>query len=122
MARNNLPDLVGVIGLEATETLASIAGGLSVRIPKSAPMKGRLSALPMPAQEALARHAGGCYLYIPMGSVMLRARRNAEIVSAYDAGASVKDLARRHGLSERCIYAILGRPTENLAAPPGGVS
>lgn len=102
-----------LIGREALETLVSLAGGLAIRIPKKPPLDGPLAELPMPAQERLAAYARGDVLYIPKCDGAARARRNAEIVAAYDAGVSVKELARRHNLTERWVYELLGRPVED---------
>lgn len=104
-----------LIGREALETLISVAGGLSVRIPKRPPLDGPLAELPLPAQEALAAYAGGDELYIPKCDGAARARRNAEIRAAYDAGESVQSLARRYRITERWVYQILGSPEEDEA-------
>lgn len=100
-----------LIGREALRTLISVAGGLAIRIPKRPPLDGPLAELPLPAQEALARYAGGDVLYIPKCDAARRAERDAAIRAAYDAGARVQDLAREYGLSERWVYEILGRPS-----------
>lgn len=102
-----------LIGREALETLISVAGGLAIRIPKRPPLDGPLAELPLPAQAALARYAGGDTLYIPKCDGAARSARNREIVALYDAGHSVKELARRFGLTERWVYEILGRQAED---------
>lgn len=102
--------LARLIGEDALRTLIRVAGGLALRIPKRPPLDGPLAELPLPAQEALARYAGGDVLYIPKCDASRRAARDAAIRAAYDAGARVQDLAREHGLTERWVYEILGRP------------
>lgn len=102
-----------LIGREALETLISVAGGLALRIPKNPPLDGPLAELPLPAQEALAAYAGGDVLYIPKCDGAARAARDREIVALYDAGGSVKEIARRFHLTERWVYEILRRPIED---------
>ncbi len=98
-----------LIGPEAVETLVSVAGGLVLRIPKRPPLDGPLADLPMPAQEALTAWAGGDRIYIPKCDGAARARRDRTIIALYDAGVSVKDIARRYHLTERWVYEIIGR-------------
>lgn len=112
MAVANTQLLERLIGREALATLVSVAGGLSLYIPKRPPLDGPLAELPMPAQEALASYAGGDVLYIPKCDGATRAARDAAIVAAYDAGVSVQELARRYRLTERWVYEIIGRPAE----------
>lgn len=102
-----------LIGREALERLVELAGGLAVHVPKSAPLGGLLAELPPLAQEQLAKYVGGDVLYIPKCDARKRAVRDAAIVAAYDAGATVKALARSYGMSERWVYEILGRPQDD---------
>lgn len=104
--------LARLIGEEALATLVSVAGGISVYIPKHPPLDGPLAELPLPVQEALAAYAGGDVLYIPKCDGAARAARDAEIRAAYDAGCRVQDIARRFRLTERWVYEILGRPDD----------
>lgn len=101
-----------LIGREALETLIQTCGGLAVPIPKRPPLSGPLVDLPQPAQEALVRYAGGTELYIPKCDGARREAIRARIRAEYDAGAGVKELARRYGYTERHIYNILGRLPE----------
>lgn len=103
-------DLERLIGREALLTLAQVAGGLDLYIPAKVPMDGPLLDLPLAAQEALARYAGGTRLYIPMLSGELRRIRDAQIRAAFDRGERVQDIARRFRLSERRVWAILAAP------------
>lgn len=103
-------DLERLIGREALSTLAQVAGGLDLYIPAKVPMDGPLLDLPLAAQEALARYAGGTRIYVPMLAVPLRRARDAAIRAAYDAGERVQGIARRYRLSERRVWAILGSP------------
>jgi len=101
-----------LMGREALEQLVQLAGGLALRVPKRPPLPGVLAELPPLAQEQLARYVGGDVIYIPKCDARLRLQRDAAIVAAYDAGATVKALARSYDLSERWVYEILGRPQD----------
>ncbi len=107
MARADLSFLEKLIGREALEALIQTCGGTALTIPKRLPDRGPLADLPLPAQEALMRYAGGDSLYIPKAEHLRIRRRNEAIRKAYDAGERVKDIARRYGLTERWVYAIL---------------
>jgi hypothetical protein len=108
----DLSTLERVIGREALESLIKTCGGLEIRIPKTLPKQGPLADLPLPAQEALIRYAGGDVLYVPKAEHLRVRRRNEAIRKAYDVGERVQDLARQYNLSERWIYNILGRSDE----------
>lgn len=99
-----LERLIGPVNLEA---LITVAGGLSVYVPKRLPYRGRLSVLDLPAQRAMAHYYGGTMLYVPTGSRIRLDKRNEAIRAAREAGARVQDLARDYGLPERLIYAIV---------------
>lgn len=101
-----------IIGREAMKTLVQTCGGLALAIPRHMPLSGPLMDLPLPAQEAMIRYAGGDTVYIPKCDGAARARRDAEIRAAYDRGERVQDLARRYSLTERWIYEILGRAVD----------
>ncbi len=117
MARADLSFLERLIGGEALETLIQTCGGLALAIPKRLTELGPLVDLPLPAQEALIRYAGGDTIYIPKADRLRIRRRNEAIRKAYDAGERVQDIARRHGLSERWVYEILNTP-EAEPCPP----
>lgn len=115
MALADTAYLERLIGREALDALISTCGGLEVHIPKNLPMSGPLCDLPLPAQQALAQAFGGTELYVPKCDGARRARRDAAIIAAYDAGQRVQDIARRFGLTERWVYEILGRPQRDPA-------
>lgn len=110
MALADVSLLQSLIGPEALRALIATCGGLSLPIPKKLPMSGALCDLPLPAQEALVRYAGGTELYIPKCDGARREAIYNKIRAEYDAGARVQDLARRYGYTERWVYAVLGRP------------
>lgn len=112
----DLDALIGLIGQDAAAALVREYGGLPFDVPATtrgqryrelAALIGEAAALAM-----LAKY-GGDALYIPKMDAQKRARRNAGIVAAYDSGISVPELARRHDLTERQIYNILGQPAED---------
>lgn len=110
MAFADTRDLLRLLGADATALLVQTAGGLSVDIAKRTPLRGLLSALPEPAQQALAQAYGGSTLYVPKCDGTARAARHAAICAAYDAGESVQSIALRMHITERWVYQILGRP------------
>ncbi|GAB4209909.1 MAG: hypothetical protein Fur0019_17270 [Tibeticola sp.] len=116
MALADTAELERLIGREALATLISTCGGLAVPIPKRPPLKGPLLDLPEHAQQALAWRYGGTTVYVPKCDGSARAARDAAIRAAYDAGESVQSLARRHRLSERWVWEILGRAEDAHAA------
>jgi Mor family transcriptional regulator len=62
----------------------------------------------------IAREFGGAYLYIPKLDGLAREIRDASIRCDFDSGRTVRELARRHNLTERHIYTILGvQPEED---------
>lgn len=105
--------LARLIGDDGLQRLVTGWGGLTLRAPKRLPAPGHmpawLAALDVDAAQRLIDALAGDAFYVPKCDGALRARRDAAIVAAYDGGARVADLAREHNLSERWIWAILGR-------------
>ncbi len=96
-----------IIGDEGIDILSQTCGGLSIKISKTPPSDGPLLDLPEPLLLRLIEYAGGTEVYIPR-RVMRRNHAVREAIrQAYDAGESVRNLARRFGYSERWIYQIL---------------
>ncbi|MEF9991883.1 MAG: Mor transcription activator family protein [Romboutsia sp.] len=56
----------------------------------------------------ISRMYGGCNVYIPTYSSMVRGSRNREIASKYN-GVNAADLARMYGLSVNHINRIVGK-------------
>ena len=52
---------------------------------------------------------GGSTLYVPSIEDLQRRLRDEGIAREYEAGARVKDLCRRYGLTERTIYKVINR-------------
>lgn len=59
--------------------------------------------------ERLGREFGGQQLYIPTLGAQTRRERDARIKLESNAGVGIDQLARRHGLSRRQVYNIVGR-------------
>lgn len=97
-------ELCEVIGAHEAYLLLKFHGGEGMYMAERSP---RLSGLSPQAVAKLRAYAGGCHIYIPKLDAYHRKRRNAEINAAYDAGVSIKELARRYGLTVRQIYNIL---------------
>ena len=57
----------------------------------------------------LARHYGGCSLYIPLQKNLSLAKRNQLIKEDSLTGMPVNDLARKYQLTTRRIFSILAR-------------
>lgn len=57
--------------------------------------------------KRLCDHFNGDDVYIPKMSDQLRLKRNQEIVVEYNNGTSVRELMRKHNLSDRQIWTIL---------------
>ncbi|MCB1908111.1 MAG: hypothetical protein KDH15_12115 [Rhodocyclaceae bacterium] len=59
--------------------------------------------------KIVARHCGGRQFYLPVGEVLDRALRDAEIYHRWTRGESIRSLARAHKLTETRVYAVLAR-------------
>lgn len=110
---NAVCSVLDVLSAADAQQLAQVAGGLVLYVPVRPPFSWPLDVLPTAAQQKLAESAGGCRVYVPKLDAIWRAARNLEIRGAYDAGEPVRRLALRYRLSERQIYAILGRTDDD---------
>lgn len=61
----------------------------------------------------IVKEFGGAYLYIPKLDGLFREVRDASIREEFDKGKSVRELARKHDLTDRQIYNILGVQPED---------
>lgn len=100
--------LISLVGHTAARELIHRYGGLVLVVPKT--VTGWLADLPGHSAERLAALYGGDRIYIPKPDRELRRARNRQIIAEYDAGERVQAIARRHRLTERQIWTILGRP------------
>ena len=56
--------------------------------------------------EGIRARFGGSMLYIPVGTTLDRAARNAELLAAF-TGNNHRELARRYGLSVKSVYGVI---------------
>jgi len=122
--------MAALIGDEETLRLIAVRGGCSIRVPEGVRgMQGRKAVERLAKAvecEQLARRLmyfyAGEELYIPRCAAALDALRAVEIhraaAAALQAGrgmaATVAELARAHGLANRTVEVILGRPVPVL--------
>ena len=99
--------LCAEIGPEAAEALAEATGGRRIWVPATITSEHQLvRAIGLEAAQALAEARGGDWLEVPKADAFERARRNAAIRAAREAGATVNDLAGTHNLTRRQIQNI----------------
>ena len=114
---DGLKELRDLVGITATLKLVDHYGGIHVTVPsryfEASPLVGIVGHR---ATSELVQRYGGNTLYIAKADKVLRALRNIEIATRFDAGIPAWQLAREYGLSERQIWSILTRP-ETLRAP-----
>ena len=103
-----------LIGLDKTLSLVRLFGGTRLRIPAH-PADGHPLCRELGRAQArlLGSHYGGDDVYIPSLARLRRRQRNRRLRAAYDAGATVRELARSEHLSERSITTILNTPEES---------
>lgn len=113
--------LIELVGRDAVMALVRVHGGLSFDVPvttRGQRYRDLVALIGEPPARALLAKYGGDAIYIAKLDAQKRAQRNAEIVAAYDAGASVPVLASRHDLTERQVYNILGQPADDTLTLP----
>lgn len=104
----SLREIREVIGVAATLRMVEGCGGIRVFIPKRPRPEHRLQRiLGEEAFRLLSARYGGETLSVPRADRIVRRLRNLTIAAAYDTGMPVRELARRHQLTERQVYAIL---------------
>lgn len=115
MARADIAPLVAVIGEAAAAALVAARPGQTLAVPArtSGPAYDTLAELVGASAAArLVRAMPRAELYIPKNDGELIRARNARIRMQYDAGHEVQAIALEHRLTERWVYAILGRSDE----------
>jgi len=105
-----LREIADRIGLEAVWGLVDHYGGVRLQVPlRLDPDHHLVRNLGLEAAQALHRHFRQEQLYIPRATSVRRQMRDARICERYAAGATARELAIEHQLSERQIWAITGR-------------
>jgi hypothetical protein len=107
--------LIRIVGQDAAMRMMAPAayGGKSVDLPKAELGRGERAfaalaeVVGMDNAQRLCKHFGGDRIYIPRCDALDLARRNRNIVTAYNNGVSVWQLASDHVLSDRQIWTIL---------------
>lgn len=104
--------LNGLIGIEAARNLAVIYGGTRFYFCESQLCFTRLTVM-MPEAKArkLIAEFKGMTIEIPRFVDAIKAERDEEVKADQDAGMSVRDIALKHGLTERGARLILNTPT-----------
>lgn len=105
-----LREVAQVVGVEAAIRLAEHWPGIRLFVPQRVHIKHPIAlAIGLTAAEKLAAHYGGETLTVPANTRFRRAMRNAQILAEYRAGASGSQLARKYGLHENHVYALVAQ-------------
>lgn len=92
----------------ALADLLEAYGGTVIDIPR-APSPRLVETLGCEAAGLLTRVMGGCRFAVPVAYRARLAARNAALRRDFDGGAGVAALVRRYGITERQVWAVLGR-------------
>ena len=104
----SLGDVVDAIGIDATLLLVESLGGTRVYVPgRMTPQHALVRIIGHRRAYALADQFPGETLDLPRCVSAIRAVRDNAIRAAREDGARPKQLALKHGLTERQIYSIL---------------
>lgn len=108
----NLLEIIEIIGEAAALKLVAQYGGTTPRLPAIRNITPDHPLARCIGIEALTRlvieTGGGRWLYVARCHKGMMAQRNRAIVEAYSSGEKVESLARRHHLSDRRVWDILG--------------
>jgi len=107
----SLDEVIAVIGESLTLELINVYGGTTQRLPAIRNATDEHEFAKVIGKEKLHQliKAIGAsrYVYIPRCADGLRLKRDREIVSRFNEGEAVENLAREHSLSDRQIWNIL---------------
>ncbi len=109
---SRIDDLTRILGQDALEKLAGEFGGRRLVVPKIArlgPTHPLVQLLGMDVAQRLSKHFDGEYIEIPKCSRLERKRRNEAIRRDRATGMTQAALARRYGVTERWVRAIVNR-------------
>lgn len=119
----SIVELGEVIGLHNALIMVDAIGGTQISIPLEAKRSSSVvlqriqSLIGEDAFAELVYHYAGIRMTVARCAKARRVARNGLIVSAYDAGQSVKSLAIAHELTERQIRTILKRSWDLIELP-----
>lgn len=108
--------LIGLVGFRAAMELSRQWGGRAIYIPyKPSAGSPLVAVIGQAAADTLARRYGGADLVVPITQ-----GKRARVWQLRRAGASVAQIARDMGYTERAIYYILAEPDPDPegATPP----
>ena len=109
-----LREIEEVAGLEAALRICQRWGGSRLFVPRSpGPDHPIVREIGAEAAGRLCGHFAGEELTVPLGAGILRRLRNREIIARYRAGESAGSIARDMRMTERWVYAIVGREEED---------
>ena len=101
-------EFIEALGDECAYRIMRAVGGLHVNVPKHLNDKCYLAQHLNAADLAvLIQHYGNSKILIPKYDKIAKQVRNARIHAARKDGWSVKEIALKHGLSERSVFLIL---------------
>lgn len=106
-------ELVGALGLMPTLALLRKFGGMRAFVPAklsddpSELVSSLLAALGRPTVKALIERFGGNLLELPLMASVERVLRDNALRAEFDAGAGVRTLVARYGLTNRTIRKLL---------------
>ncbi len=112
---DRMRDLIRLAGIEAAVNLSNALGGLNIRFPKheaanrygAAAFRRLAELVGEDATRALCAEYGGEQIAIPRCHAWRQEFRARAIRRAFDAGATVPELAKRYGVTYRTIEKLL---------------
>lgn len=96
------------------ETLSDLAQCVRELLARRIPTD-QAADLALEITEGIRVRFGGCQIYVPKEDASRRAQRDQAIMREFD-GRNHRDLAIRHNLSLKQVYAVIARTKENGAA------
>ena len=105
-----LREIAELVGLHSAVELARVCGGTRIIIPAVArPDSPIARAVGSEGAAVISKRYAGEQVYIPSAASILRRRRDAAIVRAYEKGKTAPALSRQHGLTERQVRGIIAK-------------
>lgn len=96
------------VSVETVRALVEAFPGCRASIPKPGATSGQLvDAIGVERANEIARAVSGVYFYVPACSLFLRAARNRDIRTAYDAKVPMAEICKRFKTTENNVRRIL---------------